>query len=177
VIVVNKWKVAGFLFVFFAVVFLGFCLLILVGLSDNVVYPVDDMGTTSVSDTVNQYINPWFILFEFPFLVISAGAGLAIGSRTMSKGWKVVGGWTILALTLLGVCLYTTLSFLTYDWLYQLVPQNIAPWSPSGIDTHMFIQMAISNATVLSRYFWTAFGFVIAGVVAGLLGSHIGRRT
>ena len=172
----NSWTVAG-LFVLVAVIFLGFCLLIWVGISDNMVYPIDDMGTTSVENVLYTYINPLYAYFELPFLVISAGVGLAIGSRAMSKGWKVVGGWAILALTLLGVCLYTTLSFLTYDWIYQLVPQNIAPWSPSGIDTHMFIQMAISNATVLSRYFWTAFGFVIAGLVAGLLGSRIGRRT
>jgi ABC-type sulfate transport system permease component len=84
----------------------------------------------------------------------------------MPKGCKVVGGWTILALTLLGVCLYAILSFLTYDWLYQLVPQNIGTWP---LDTHEFIQQAISNTTVLSRYFLTAFVFIFLGVVVGLL--------
>jgi uncharacterized protein involved in cysteine biosynthesis len=86
----------------------------------------------------------------------------------MSKGWKVVGGWTVLALTLLGGCLYTILSFLTYDWLYQLVPQTPA-WLNLGIDAHMFTQLAIANATVLSRYFLTAFVFIFLGVVSGLL--------
>jgi hypothetical protein len=33
----------------------------------------------------------------------------------------------------------------------------------------MFIQLAIANATVLSRYFLTAFVFIFLGVVAGLL--------
>jgi hypothetical protein len=170
VIGVTNWKVAG-LFTFIAVVFLGFVLTVVVGLSENVVYPIDNMGTTDVENALWTYINPWFVLFELPFVVISAVVGLAIGSRTMSKGWKVVGGWTILALTLLGGCLYAILSFLTYYWLYQLVPQNIA-WP---LDTHMFIQLAIANATVLSRYFWTAFVFIVLGVGTGLLGVYGGR--
>jgi len=161
---VTNWKYAA-IFTFIVAIFLGFGLAIVVGLSENVVYPIDDMGTTSVENILYTYINPWFVLVELPFVVISPVVGLAIGSRTMSKGWKVVGGWTILALTLLGGCLYTILSFLTYDWLYQLVPQNIA-WP---LDTHMFIQLAIANATVLSRYFLTAFVFIVLGVVAGLL--------
>lgn len=174
-IIVDSWRVAG-LFVLLALVFLGFCLLFVVGLSDNVVYPIDDMGTTSVWNVVVDYINPWFCLFEFPFVGIGAVVGLAVGSRGMSKGWKVCGGYTILALALLGVSLYATLNYLVYDGLYQLVPQNIVP-AYTGLDTHMFVQSAISNAIVLSRYFWTAFCFVVAGVVTGLLGSLIGTKT
>lgn len=147
----------------------------MVGFSDYVVYPIDNMGTTSVWITVIDYINPWFFLFEFPFVVIGAGVAFTIGSKIMSKGWKVVGGYTILALTLVGLCLYTTLYFLTYNWIYQLVPQNIIP-ADTGYDTHMFLQSAISNGTVLSGYFWTAFCFVVAGVVMGLLGSRIGTK-
>jgi len=173
---VTKWRVAG-IFTFLLVVFLGFCLIILVGLSENVVYPIDDLGTTSVETILYGYINPWFVLFELPFVVISAVVGLAIGSRTMSKGRKIVGSWAILALTLLGFCLYITLSFLTYDWLYQLAPQNIGLPVNSSLDTHKFIQQAISNATVLSRYFLTAFVFVVLGVVTGLLGLYFGRRS
>lgn len=149
---VTNLKVAG-LFILIVVVFLGLFLTVVVELSENLVYPIDDLGTTSVENILGTYINPWFVLFELPFVVISAVAGLVTGSRTTSKGWKVVGGWTILALTLLGFCLYIALSFLTYDWLYQLVPQNIGLPLNSSLDRHMFIQQAISNATVLSRYF------------------------
>jgi hypothetical protein len=171
VIIVTNWKVAG-IYTFVLVVFLGFLLFLVVVLSDNVVYPIDDAGTTDVENVLYSYINPWFVLFELPFVAIGAVTGSAIGSRTMSKGWKVVGGWAILALALLGFCLYITLSFLTYDWLYQLVPQNVGPWP---LDTHEFIQQAISNATVLSRYFLTAFVFVVLGLVTGLLGSYRAR--
>jgi hypothetical protein len=165
VIGVTNWKHAA-IFTFIVAICLGFGLAIFVGLSENVVYPIDDMGTTSVENILWTCINPWFVLFELPFVIISPIVGLAIGSRKMSKGWKVVEGWTILALTLLGGCLYTTLSFLTYDWLYQLVPQNIGAWP---LDTHTFIQLAMANATVLSRYFLTAFVFVVLGLVTGLL--------
>jgi hypothetical protein len=171
VIGVTNWKGAA-IFTLIVTIFLGFGLAIFVGLSENVVYPIDDMGTTSVESILWTYINPWFVLFELPFVIISPVVELAIGSRTMSKGWKVVGGWTVLALTLLGGCLYIILSFLTYDWLYQLVPQNIGTWP---LDTHEFIQQAIANATVLSRYFLTAFVFVILGLVTGLLGSYRAR--
>jgi hypothetical protein len=163
------------LFIFLAVVLLGFYLFWMVIFSDYVIYPIDNMGTTSVFIIEIDYINPWFFLFEFPFVAIGAGAAFAIGSQFMSKGWEVVGGYIILALTLVGVCLYTTLYFLTYNLIYQLVPQNIIP-AETGYDTHMFIQSAISNGTVLSRYFWTAFSFVVAGAVMGLLGSYISRK-
>jgi hypothetical protein len=177
VIAVSDWKARhAALLVFVAVIFLGFCLGILVGWSDNAVYPIDDLGSTSVATILLRHINPWFVLFELPFVVISVGVGLAIGTRTMSKGWKVVGGWTILALALLSVCLYVILSFLAYDWLYQLVPQNIGLPLSSRIDSRMFIQLAISNATVVSRYFWVGFGFVVVGAVTGLYGSFIARE-
>jgi len=162
------------LFIFLAVIFLEFCHYILVVGSDNMVYPVLDMGTTSVWMTVGNYISPWFFWFTFPFVIISAGVGLAMGSRITSKGWKVTLGYTILAMALLGVCLYITLTFLTYNWIYQLVPQNIIVSGYSGShDMHTFIQSAIGNGTVLSRYFWTAFQFVVAGVVVGFIGSQI----
>jgi hypothetical protein len=73
------------------------------------------MGTTSVFTAKIDYINPWFFLFEFPFVLIGTCVALIIGSKIMSKGWKIVGGYTILALTLVGVCLYTTLDLLTYN--------------------------------------------------------------
>jgi hypothetical protein len=164
---VTNWKAAAIL-TFIVAILLGLGLAIFVGLSENVVYPIDDLGTTSVESILWEYINPWFFLVELPFVLISPVVGLAIGSRTMSKERKVVGSWTILVLTLLGGCLYTILSFLTYDWLYQLVPQTPA-WLNLGIDAHTFIQLAIANATVLSKYFLTAFVFIVLGVVAGLL--------
>lgn len=172
----SDWKARhAALFVFVATIFLGFFLGILVGWSDNVVYPVDDLGSTSVATILLGHINQWFVLFELPFVVISVGVGLAIGSRTMSKGWKVVGGWTILALALLGVCLYVILSFLAYDWLYVLVAKDIGLPLSSSLDSRMFIQLAISNATVVSRYFWVGFGFVVVCVVTGLYGSFMAR--
>ena len=162
------------LFIFFAVAFLEFCHAILVSFPHNLVYPVLDMSTFDVSRLVGEYISPWFFWFTFPFVIVGVGVGLAMGSRITSKGWKVTLGYTILAVTLLGVCLYITLYSLTYNWIYQLVPQNIivSGYSASH-DMHTFIQSAIGNGTVLSGYFWTAFQFVVAGVVVGFIGSAI----
>ena len=120
-----------------------------------------------------KYIRPWFFWFTFPFVIVAVGVGLAMGTRMTSKKWKVPLAYTILAMTLAGIFLYVTLHVLTYNWIYQLVPNIILPYSRSNPDMHTFIQTAIGNSTVLSRYFWTDFQFVVAGVVVGFIGSQI----
>ena len=159
------------LFIFLAVAVLEFCHYILVKWP-KLVYPVLDVGTTWARNTVGEYLGPWFFWFTFPFVIVGVGVGLAMGSRITSKGWKVTLGYTILAVTLVGVCLYVTLHALAYNWIYQLVTQNIVA-GMSNYSTHMFIQSTIGNSTVFSIYFWTAFQLVVAGVVVGFIGSAI----
>ncbi len=130
------------------------------------------MSTHDVSRLVGEYIDPWFFWFTFPFVIIGVGVGLAMGSRITSKRWKVTLGYTVLAVTLVGVGLYFALHSLAYDWIYQLVTQNIVA-GISKYSTPMFIQSTVGNSTVFSRCFWTAFQFVVAGVVVGFIGSQI----
>jgi len=160
------------LLVFVAVVLLEFLHFFVVITADYMVYPVLDMGTTSVANDVSAYLNPWFFWFEFPFVIISIVVGLYFGSRIASKGWKVAAGYTVFALIIIGISLYVTLYFLTYDWIFQLVQQDVSV-PGSNFDMHTFIQSAIGNGTVLSRYYWTAFQFAAAGAIVGLLGSQI----
>lgn len=163
-------------FIFLALALLEFVHFVVVGWSDNMVYPVLDMGTTSVWMEVSKYLNGWFFLFEFPFVIASAVLCFVMGSRIKTKGWKVTVGYTALALTVLGICLYVVLDLLTYNWMYQLVPNIILIMSPSNPDMHTFIRAAIGNGTVLSRYFWTAFQFVVSAGIVGFVGSQIVRE-
>jgi hypothetical protein len=177
VVIVNNWRIVG-LFVFLTIAFFGFFLVVTLSyLVDDVIPPVDDIGTLSQATILSNDIVPWFFWIELCFVVIGVGVGLKIGSQTILESWKVVGGYIISAVAILGGSLYIALNYLVYNLIYQLAPPIVIYTNTGTYDTHTFIQSTILNGMIFSWIFWTAFCFVVAGVVMGLLGSQIGRET
>jgi hypothetical protein len=148
----------------------------------NYVIPeVDDIGTLNQATILSNDIVPWFFWIELCFVVIGVGVGLKIGPQTGRESRKIVGGYIISAVAILGVCLYIALDYLIYNLIYQLAPKIIIITATGTYDTHTFIQSTILSGMIFSWIFWTAFGIVALGValgvVMGFLGSQIGRET